>query len=89
MVSLFLEDLELYLQKRAESGLLIYDIVLILLLFTDDMVILGKSPDELQYHLDLLHTYCNSWGLEVNTEKTKIMVFRYRGPFASRRKLDI
>lgn len=79
LVSLFLEDLELYLQKRAESGLLIDDIVLILLLFADDMVILGKSPDELQYHLDLLHTYCNSWGLEVNTEKTKIMVFRNRG----------
>ncbi|MCG8035193.1 MAG: hypothetical protein JAZ03_23855 [Candidatus Thiodiazotropha taylori] len=79
LVSLFLEDLELYLQNRAESGLLIDDIVLILLLFADDMVILGKSPEELQYHLDLLHTYCSNWGLEVNAEKTKIMVFRKRG----------
>ena len=51
----------------------------ILFLFADNMVILGKSPDELQYHLDLLQTYCKRWGLEVNTEKTKIMVFRYRG----------
>ena len=59
--------------------MLIDDIVLILLLFADDMVVLGKSPDELQYHLDLLHTYSNSWGLEVNTEKNKIMVFRNRG----------
>ena len=39
-----------------------------------------KSPEELQYHLDLLHTYCcNNWGLEVNAEKTKNMVFRKRG----------
>ena len=79
LVSLFLEDLELYLQNRAESGLLIDDIILIILLFADDMVILGKSPEELQYHLDLLHTYCSNWGLEVNAEKTKIMVFRKRG----------
>ena len=80
MVSLFLEDLhvELYLQNRAESGLLI-DIILTILLFADDMVILGKSPEELQYHLDLLHTYCSNWGLEVNAEETKIMVFRKRG----------
>ena len=48
LVSLFLEDLELYLQNRAESGLLIDDIVLSILLFADDMVILGKSPEELQ-----------------------------------------
>ena len=48
LVSLFLEDLELYLQNRAESSLLIDDIILIILLFADDMVILGKSPEELQ-----------------------------------------
>ena len=41
LVSLFQEDFEIY------PGLLIDDIVLILLLFADDMVILGESPDEL------------------------------------------
>ena len=69
MVSLYLEDLEdleLCLQNREESGLLIDDIVVIILLFADDMVILGKSTEELQYHPDLLHTYCSKWGLEVN-----------------------
>ena len=72
MVSLYLEDLEdleLCLQNREESGLLIDDIVVIILLFADDMVILGKSTEELQYHLDLLHTYCSKWGSEVNAEK--------------------
>ena len=34
--------------------LLIADIVLILFLFADNMVILDKSPEEAQYHLDLL-----------------------------------
>lgn len=79
LVSLFMEDLELYLQQDVNSGLLIDDIVLILLLFADDMALIGRSVEELQESLSLLHTYCNTWGLEVNTEKTKIVVFRNRG----------
>ncbi|XP_060568367.1 P-selectin-like [Ruditapes philippinarum] len=39
----------------------------------------GKSPQELQMHLDKLYEYCKSWGLEVNIDKTKIVVFRKRG----------
>lgn len=80
LFSLFVEDLELYLQEDTNSGILIDDIVLILLLFADDMAILAKTPIELQTNLNLLHEYCNRWGLKVNTTKTKIMIFRRRGP---------
>lgn len=45
LFSLFVEDLELYLQSEIEAGLTLDDIVLILLLFADDMAIIGKSPD--------------------------------------------
>jgi len=79
LFSLFVEDLELFLQNDLQSGLNIDDIVLILLLFADDMAIVGKTPDEIQNHLDNLYYYCNLWGLKVNTEKTKITVFRKRG----------
>lgn len=79
LVSLFLEDLELYLQNNANSGIEIYDIVLLILLFADDMVILGNTPEELQSHLNCLANYCQNWSLEVNSSKTKIMVFRKRG----------
>jgi hypothetical protein len=57
----------------------LYDIVLILLLFADDMVIIGKNPEEIQELLDLLYLYCNNCRLKVNTTKTKIMVFRKKG----------
>jgi flagellin-specific chaperone FliS len=40
------------------------------------MVILGKSKEELQKNLNLLYDFCSKWGLEVNTEKTKIMVLK-------------
>lgn len=79
LFSLFVEDLELYLQNEIDSGLQIDDIVLILLLFVDDLAIVGKSPDEIQKHLDRLLEYCNNWDLSVNKIKTKIMVFRKRG----------
>ena len=49
------------------------------MLFADDMVILGNSIADLQHGLDLLHMYCSKWGLQVNTEKTKVLVFRKRG----------
>jgi len=77
---LFIDDLELSLQDYVNSGLTLDDITIILMLFPDDMVIFGKSPQELQNSLDLLHTYCLKWRQEVNTAKTKIMVFRKRGP---------
>ena len=79
LFSLFVEDLEIYLQTRPDSGLCINDINIMLLMFADDMVIIGDSPEELQASLNKLHDYCSKWGLEVNTVKTKIVVFRKRG----------
>ena len=79
MFSLFIEDLELFLQGDQTCGLTFDDITFILMLFADDMVILGKDKDDLQTSLDLLEMYCHKWGLQVNTDKTKIEVFRKRG----------
>ena len=47
LFSLFIEDLELYLQGRPCSGFNIKDINLLLLLFADDMVVLGETPEDL------------------------------------------
>ena len=79
LFSLFIEDLELFLQEDPNCGLSLDDITFILMLFADDMVILGKDRDDLQNSLDLLEKYCKKWGLQVNTDKTKIVVFRKRG----------
>ena len=79
LFSLFVDDLELFLQGDPNCGLNLDDITFILMLFADDMVILGNSIADLQHGLDLLHIYCSKWGLQVNTEKTKVLVFRKRG----------
>ena len=70
--------MELYIQSN-NSGLSCHDISLILLLFADDMVIFGQTQMDIQNSLNILSEYCKRWGLEVNTAKTKVIVFRKRG----------
>ena len=64
---LFVGDLEMFLQHNIESGLTLDDIVFVLLLFADDMAILGKNHEEVRTHLDTLLLYCDIWALKVNT----------------------
>jgi hypothetical protein len=45
--------------------------------------VVARTPEDLQNSLDLLYTYFFKWGLEVNTMKTKIVVFRKRGHILS------
>ena len=60
LFSIFVEDLELFLQKDTHCGIRFSDIFLILLHFADDMVIIGKTPYEVQQHLKNLNTYCDT-----------------------------
>ena len=43
------------------------------------MVIFSDTPEGLQLSLDRLQRYCDSWNLTVNSDKTKVMVFRKGG----------
>lgn len=63
-----------FLRRNVDSGLTLFDITLILLLFADDMVIFGSSQEDLQNSLNLLYEYCQKWGLVVNTDKTKVLI---------------
>jgi len=46
------------------------------LLYADDIVLLAESPVELQTMINALHKYCLLWGLLVNTEKSKVLIFK-------------
>ena len=48
---------------------------LFLLLYADDTVILAECPEDLQRALDILKTYYEFWGLDINVRKTKVMIF--------------
>ena len=49
------------------------------LLWADDLVLLALDHNSLQAMLEILFTYCNEWGLTVNTSKTAVMVFNRGG----------
>ena len=50
-----------------------------LLMYADDMVLLSESPESLQVLLNSLYNYNTQWNLTLNSDKTKIMVFRNGG----------
>ena len=57
----------------------IYQLYLTLLLFADDMVLIFDNPFGLHTTLDKLHDYFNNWGIIVNVEKTKCLIFKKNG----------
>ena len=48
---------------------------LFILLYSDDAVLFAKSPKVLQSLLHDLEIYCLTWGLLINTSKTKAVIF--------------
>ena len=49
------------------------------LLYADDVVVLANSPENLQKYMDEVETYTKRWGLTVNTNKTKVVIFNSKG----------
>ena len=50
-----------------------------MLLYADDLVIVGDHIGRVQKVLNTLAEFCKKWGLQVNMSKTKSMVFRNGG----------
>ena len=50
-----------------------------MLLYADDIVLVGDNIGDVQKLLNILSDFCNKWCLKVNLEKTKFMVFRNGG----------
>ena len=50
-----------------------------MLLYADDIVIVGDHVGRVQKILNTLSEFCNRWGMNVNMSKTKSMVFRNGG----------
>ena len=51
---------------------------LYLLLYADDTVISAESDEQLQAALNSMYLYCQTWILEVNPAKTKVVIFAKR-----------
>ena len=49
------------------------------LLYADDLVLLSTTEIELQNNIDRVNAFCKNWGLAINIDKSKIMVFSKAG----------
>ncbi|XP_053405613.1 uncharacterized protein LOC128558990 [Mercenaria mercenaria] len=86
LFSLFLNDLEEYLDQKGNSGIKMQDnendlvtwLKIIVLLYADDTVLVSDNADDLQKCLNDFNDYCKTWNLVVNKDKTKIIVFGAR-----------
>ena len=54
----------------------------------DDIVFFSENAEGLQKGLHILKDYCDNWKLNINTSKTKIMVFRKGGTLQRNLKLE-
>ena len=81
---MFLNDLESFLLNENNFGLNIFDesiqgyLKLVVLLYADDTVLCAESEEELQQLLNEFQSYCVRWKLNVNPEKSKIVIFGHR-----------
>lgn len=82
---LYITDLETIYREHSCEGININGTSdILVLLYADDLVILGNSENDLRRKLDLLHNYCQTNKLTVNTQKTKIIYCRKAGRISSK-----
>ena len=72
---LFVNDIMENINADLQNIFSINELKLFLILFADDQVLFATSPNTLQLLLSDLETYCQLWGLKINTNKTKAMIF--------------
>jgi hypothetical protein len=75
LFGLYIEKLEEWLNLQEGDGALLGEFVIRLLLYADDLILIAKSAHGLQEHLISLEHFCSTVGMQVNTSKTKVVVF--------------
>ena len=71
----FINDIIENTSDHNDDILTINEINTFILMYADDAVFFSKSAQTLQNMLNKLHSYSNEWGLKINTDKTKLMIF--------------
>ena len=79
LFSMYLNDIEEHFITHGFKGFEVGMLKLFLLLYADDIVIFSENEEGLQNGLNLLEQYCDKWKLQVNVNKTKVMIFRKAG----------
>ena len=81
LFSLYVSKLETIMRTSGVSGIetLPNDVSIFLLMYIDDLCIFSDNDIDLQRKIRVLDDFCKEWGLILNLNKTKIIVFRNCG----------
>ena len=72
---MFVNDIVENINSDIEDIFSTDDMKLFILMFADDQVLFSSSAASLQSMLNDVQTYCDTRGLTVNINKTKVMIF--------------
>ena len=88
LFSLFIDELAQEISLRGKHGITLTpkQVQLMILLFADDVLLLSHTVVGLQRQLNILKDTAVRLGLEVNMDKSKIIVFRKGGYLSAREK---
>ena len=76
LFEIYIDKLEGCLEDAICVSTILAGIVIILLLYADDIVILARCPFDLDKQLRLLKDFFSTMGMTVNTDKTKVMIMK-------------
>ena len=86
LFAMYLNDIENTLKTNKFEGINMGLTRMLILQYADDAVILSDSRGNLQQGLTILNKYCTKWKITLNTDKTKIVVFRKGGKLSGKDK---
>lgn len=84
LFKVFINDLPRYFDNISDA-IKLNDHTVNCLMYADDVILLSSSATGLQKRLDKLGKYCNDWCMNVNTNKTKILIFNRAGRHISQK----
>ena len=79
LFNLYINDLISNLNESQVDPVTIGSVSISSLLYADDIILLSSTQQGLQNSLNILNNYCVSWKLEVNQQKSKVIVFNSNG----------
>jgi len=76
LFGIHIDKLEGCLEEAGCVGMILARIVIILLLYANDIVLLTRCPFDFDKQLILLNDFFSTMGMIVNTDKTKVMIIK-------------
>jgi hypothetical protein len=76
LFDIYIDKLEDCLEKAGCVGPTLTGIVINLLLYADDVILMVRSPHDLENKLRILKDFCSNMGMIFNIDKTKVMIIK-------------